>query len=121
MGRIIAGLAAGVAVFVLVLVALELLAHQISPRPGSGTTFAVVSAGYFLSALAGGHVAARLSRRRWAAWAIAALVLAGAIWSLFQLGHPLWMQIASVAAPLLGGAAAARLSEAPAHKSKDAA
>lgn len=118
MKRIVGGLAAGIGVFLLVLGAMEFLAHQIAPQTGSGTLLAIVAAAYFLSALAGGYVAARISRRSWAAWAIAGLVVTGAVLSLFQFPHPLWMQIASVAAPLLGGALAARLAGAPAMVAK---
>jgi MFS family permease len=110
MGRIIGGLATGVVVFLIVLGVIEFLAHQISPAEGSGTMLAIVAAAYLLSALAGGYVAAKISHRSWTAWAIAGIVVLGAIWSLFQYPQPLWMQIASVVAPLLGGAAAARLA-----------
>ena len=110
MKRIVGGMAAGIAAFVVVLGTMEFIAHQLAPRAGSGTMLAIVAAAYFLSAFVGGYLAARISGRSWTAWAIAALVAAGAIWSLFQFAHPLWMQIASVAAPLLGGALAARLA-----------
>jgi MFS family permease len=114
MGRIIGGLVAGLAVMLIVLGGSEFLAHQAAPKEGSGILLAIVAAAYFLSALAGGLVAARISQRRWAAWAIAGLVAFGAIWSLFQFPHPLWMQIAAVVAPLLGGFVAARLFDRPA-------
>ena len=110
MKRIVGGLAAGIVAFIAVLGAMEFLAHKLAPKAGSGAMLALVAAAYFLSAFAGGYLAARISNRRWAAWAIAAVVAAGAIGSLFQFPHPLWMQIASVVAPLLGGALAARLA-----------
>ena len=123
MGRIVGGLAAGIVVFLLVLGGMELLAHQVSPREASGSMLAIVAAAYFLSAMAGGYVAARVARRSWAAWAIALVVAAGAVWSLLQFSHPVWMQLASVVAPLLGGYVAVRLAgtPAPARASGDAA
>jgi cyanate permease len=113
MGRIIGGLAAGIVAFIVVLGSMEFLAHKLAAKAGSTAMMALVAAAYFLSAFAGGYLAARISNRSWTAWAIAALVAAGAIGSLFQFPHPLWMQIASVAAPLLGGALAARLARVP--------
>lgn len=113
MKRTIGGLAAGIAAFLVVLGSMEYLAHKLAPKAGSTAMLAIVAAAYFLSALAGGWLAARISNRRWAAWAIALLVAAGAIGSLFQFPHPLWMEIASVVAPLLGGALAWRLARAP--------
>jgi regulator of RNase E activity RraA len=107
MKRIIGGLAAGIVTLAVVQGGMELLAHQ---QAGSGAMLPIVAMGYFLSALAGGYLAARISGRNWAGWAIAALVAAGAVWSLLESSHPLWMQIASVAAPLLGGALAVRLA-----------
>lgn len=113
MKRTIGGLAAGIAAFLVVLASVEFLAHKLAPKAGSGAMLALVATAYFLSALVGGYLAARISNRSWAAWVIAALVAAGAIGSLFQFPHPLWMQIASVAAPLLGGALAVRLARVP--------
>jgi MFS family permease len=113
MKRIVGGLAAGVVAFIAVLGVMEFLAHKLAPKAGSGAMLAIVAVAYFLSALAGGYLAARISGRSWAGWAIAGLVAAGAVGSLFQFPHPLWMQIASVAAPLLGGALAVRLAAVP--------
>jgi cyanate permease len=110
MKRTIGGLAAGLATFLVVLGSLEYLAHKLAPKAGSTAMLALVAFAYFLSALAGGYLAARISNRSWTAWAVAAVVTAGAIGSLFQFPHPIWMQIASVAAPLLGGALAVRLA-----------
>jgi MFS family permease len=109
MGRVVGGIVAGILVFVALLAALEYLAHQISPAEGSLTMLAIVAGAYFVSALAGGVVAGRISRRAWAPWAIALLVLAGAVWTLFRMPQPVWMQIASVVAPLLAGFIASRV------------
>lgn len=113
MPRIIGGVIAGIVVFITMLTVLELIAHQLFPgarsAPSTGVLAFVVAA-YFLSALGGGIAAGRISRRHWTVWTIAVMVAAGAAYTLTTMAHPLWMQIASIAAPLLGGFAASRLS-----------
>ena len=113
--RIIMGILGGaVAVFVVV-GAIEYLAHLVFPVPSDSAqvpvaTQLVVLVAYFLGALVAGMVANRISGRSWTAWPIALLVAAGAIWSMFMIPHPQWMQVAAVVAPLLGGLAARRLA-----------
>jgi hypothetical protein len=110
--RTIFGIIAGVVIFVLTLVALEFIAHQLFPSRGGALStglLAFVALSYFLSALLGGVTAGRVSRVHWTVWVIALLVAAGAAYSLTTITHPLWMQIASIAAPLLGGLVASRL------------
>ena len=109
MGKVILGLLAGAIAFMAVLVALEWMAHQVSGPAGTTVMFAIVILAYFLSAFIGGFVAARISDRGWTAWAIAALVIAGVIWTIIETRIPLWMQIGSLVAPLLGGFLAHRL------------
>jgi hypothetical protein len=104
--RIIGGLVLGVAIFVGILLATEFAAHRIAPTKGSATQLVIVALAYFVSAAAGGALAAVVSRRAWAAWAIALLVTLGAVVTIVTMRQPLWMQIASVVAPLLGGLAA---------------
>lgn len=111
--RTIGGIIAGIIVFVVSLMLLELLAHQIfrtSPSgPADQGTLAFVAIAYFVSSLAGGMTAVKISGERWTAWLIALLVAAGAAYTLTSFPHPLWMQVASIVAPLLGGLAASRL------------
>ena len=109
--RTIGGIVAGVIVFVLTLVLMEWLAHLLFGAPGRimpAGMLAFVAFAYFLAAADGGVVAGRISDRHWAAWVIAILVAAGAAYTLTQLPQPLWMQIASIVAPLLGGLVASR-------------
>ena len=110
--RTIGGIVAGIIIFVITLTVLELAAHQLFPSQGpilpSGLLIFVATA-YFLSALAGGVTAGKISGVHWTAWVIALLVAAGAAYTLTTVTHPLWMQIASIAAPLLGGFVASRL------------
>ena len=110
--RTVLGIIAGIIVFVLTLVALEFVAHQLFPSRGGnmGTgLLAFVALCYFVSALLGGITAGRISRVHWTVWVIAILVAVGAAYSLTTISHPLWMQIASIVAPLLGGLVASRL------------
>ncbi len=110
--RTIGGIVAGIFVFVLTLMLLEFVAHQVFAKPGgspSGGMLAFVAVAYFLSALAGGLTAGKISGQHWTAWLIAILVAAGAGYALTTMPQPLWMQIASIVAPLLGGLVASRL------------
>jgi hypothetical protein len=50
---------------------------------------------------AGSSVAMLVSRRvRWTAWAAGAISLAGVVWSLIEIPHPLWMMVAGVVIPI---------------------
>jgi len=111
--KTVGGIVAGIVVFVVTLTVLELLAHQLFGSPSRNMPaglLAFVAFAYFLSAALGGGIAARISGQHWAAWVIAVLVAAGAAYTLTQLPQPLWMQIASVVAPLLGGLVASRFT-----------
>lgn len=110
MVRIVGGLVAGIVVFLGILVLFEFLARQASPRPSANALYAIVAAAYFLSALAGGLAAGLIARRIWPIWAIALLVMLGVLWTLAETGHPLWMQIASLLAPLVAGLAASAIA-----------
>lgn len=67
------------------------------------TAKAMVVGGWFLGALAGGLIAVRVAGWAWAGWIIALLVIAGGVANVVMIPHPLWMQIAAIAAPLLAG------------------
>jgi nitrate/nitrite transporter NarK len=111
--RTIGGTIVGIIIFVVVLALLEQMAHLIFPASGAERPpgmLAFVALAYFLSALAGGVVAARISGARWVSWVIAAIVAAGAAYTLTTTPHPLWMQIAAIVAPLLGGLVASRIA-----------
>ncbi|MCW3834614.1 hypothetical protein ACFQ1E_03895 [Sphingomonas canadensis] len=65
---------------------------------------AMIAGGYFLGALTGGLIAVRIAGGwGWAGWIVAALVLAGGAAAALLVPQPLWMQIATGVAPLLGG------------------
>lgn len=111
--RTVAGIIVGIVVFVATLMVMEYAAHQMfrtSPAgPLPNGMYAFVALAYFLSAFVGGLMAVKISRERWTAWLIAILVAAGAVYSLVTLAQPMWMHVASVVAPLLGGLVATRV------------
>lgn len=118
--RTVLGILAGVVLAFVVMMAMEMVSYAAFPPPAgldpsdpedvrqivasaSLAAMAWVVFGWFVSAVAGGWLARRLSRRDWAGWVIAGLIAVGGIANVFMIPHPLWMQIAAVAAPLLGG------------------
>ena len=103
-GAIIAGLAA---VFATVII-LELIAVQLFPTAAGAASMPVgaqifVVVAWFMGAFVGAVVAGWIARAVWAVWVIAALVALCAIIAMFMIQHPVWMQIATVVAPFLGG------------------
>jgi hypothetical protein len=126
MVRIIGGIVAGAIVAVATIMLVEMIGHLIFPLPddlalgdpevvaGPSPTMPVaaqfiVVLAWFGGALAGGYVAKRICYRWWAAWAIAALVAAAGVVNVMMIPHPVWMQIAAVIAPLVGGLLAGHL------------
>ncbi len=126
MWRVVLGILAGAVAAIGIISIIEAIGHAIYPPPPGAamTTPDAVAAyiaaaptmalafppiGWFSGAAIGGWLARVISRRSWAGWGIAALVLAGGIINLFLVPAPLWMQIAAVAAPLSGGWAATRM------------
>ena len=79
----------------------EQMAALVRGLPRGALAFVV--AAWFVGALVGGAVAAIISRRRWTAWLIAALVGLASIMTIFMIPHPEWMQVSALIAPLLGG------------------
>ncbi|MEG3124511.1 hypothetical protein [Sphingomonas sp. GB1N7] len=73
----------------------------------------MVVLGWTIGAFGGAWLALRVSDWRWAGWIIALLVAAAGIANILALPHPLWMQIAAIAAPSIGGLAASRLHHKP--------
>lgn len=127
--RTVLGIVAGVLLAFAVLIGLEMAGHAAMPPPAGLdpskpedlkqmvaaaplAAKAWVVFGWFVAALAGGWLARRLSGKGWAGWIIAGLILLGGIANIMMIPHPLWMQIAAVAAPLLAGAIVMRLPSA---------
>jgi len=124
--RTILGIFAGVVVAFVVLMGLEMAGHAVMPPPAgldpadpedvkqmvasaSMAAKAWVVFAWFAAVLVGGWAARRLSRKGWAGWVIAGLIVLGGVANIMMIPHPLWMQIAAVAAPLLGGWIVTRL------------
>lgn len=124
--RTILGIVAGVVVAFVVLMGLEMAGHAAMPPPAgldpadpedlkqmvasaSLAAKAWVVFAWLAAVVAGGWVARRLSRKSWAGWVIAGLIVLGGVANIMMIPHPLWMQIAAVAAPLLGGWIVTRL------------
>ncbi|GAA0650398.1 hypothetical protein [Brevundimonas lenta] len=118
--RIILGILAGVAVAMVLVICLELAGHAVFPPPAGldpldkadqarliammplGAALTVVNA-WLLGSWGGAAVAGLISRRMWPGWVIAALIACGGLYTVLTIPHPLWMQVAAVAAPLIGG------------------
>ena len=58
---------------------------------------------WFAGGLSGALVAKLIARSAWAAWIVAALIAAYVVLNTFVLPLPAWMQVLSIAAPLIGG------------------
>jgi hypothetical protein len=125
--RTIGGILAGVVAAFAAIWCVEMVGHILYPIPSDVTlndgarlgAFILsmpvgaqlfVLAAWLLGALAGGLVAALISRQRWTAWLIAGLVAVAGLINIFWLPHPELLQIGSVVAPLLGGLLASQLA-----------
>jgi len=126
MVRVVLGIVIGVAVAMASIFVVEAIGHLLYPPPVGADmkapdavaayiataplmALAFPPIGWLLGAAVGGWAARHITRRHWAGWVVALVVLAGGIINLFLIPAPLWMQIAAIAAPLLGGLIATRL------------
>ena len=113
----------GVATAMLTITLVELIGHYAYPVPAGANmrdpnivaeyiataptgALAIVAVGWFLGAALGGWTALRIARWAPASWIIAALIAVGGIVNATQIPAPLWLQLATVLAPALGGFAA---------------
>ena len=123
--RTLAGVAAGIAVAIVLMMIVEAVGNALFPPPAldlnnpdspaflpfMNQLFPIL--GWFLAAVAGGWLAIQTSARQWAAWLVAASVLVGEILD-FALGrHALWVMIVGVVAPVLGAWVAQKLPGRP--------
>jgi hypothetical protein len=119
MVRTLAGVAAGIAIAIILMMLTEALGNALFPPPAldlnnpeapSALPFAnqlFPILGWFIASLAGGWLAIQISSRERTAWLVAASVLVGELLD-FSLGHhAVWVMIVGVLAPLL----AARLAQ----------
>lgn len=125
--RQVGGVVAGLVLAMLVILAIEGAGHAVFP-PGPGADLAdplqrqtfmdsvplaaklTVLLGWFLAALLGGWLADRIARRGLAGYVVATLIVAGGVWTMVELPHPLWMQVGGVLLPFAGAWAAERLA-----------
>jgi hypothetical protein len=103
------GVAIGLAVGIGVILGMRWLGmHYAIPQdfvPGTNPSPQAITIGsWALGALAGGVVAVRIAGTPISGWIIALLAIGFALTQSLIAPHPLWMQIAAVAAPLLAGA-----------------
>lgn len=75
-----------------------------------------VAGGWFLGTLAGAVTAGLIARSAAACWIVTALVALSGIWNAIEIPHPLWMDVAAVLAPALGGLIAHHLVRGRLHK-----
>ena len=125
--RKILGVIAGVVALGIVVWVVEAVSHTIWPMPTGvdptdpkqlatvmdlvplAAKVAVVVA-WFLGALAGAWVGTKVAQWPVAGWIVVAIGVCFGVMTLFMIPHPLWMQVAAVAAPLAGGWVATKLA-----------
>lgn len=113
MARRILGTVAGVIVAMLVVGVMDYVSRMLAPdaaaMPAQGfaavptTSKVVMTLGWLLATLIGSFIAVRIARWVPAVWVVAGLIVAACLYNGFTIpGVPLWMQIASVIAPVIG-------------------
>jgi hypothetical protein len=123
--RKVLGVLAGIVAAMVTITLCEFLSHAIAPQapapmddPAALATYVermpdtlkgLVVLGWFLGALVGGFVALRITGWSRATWFVAGAIALGGVFNALQLPSPVWMQIATVLAPALGGALALHL------------
>lgn len=129
MARKIIAVILGVVVANAVIMLLDMIGHQVYPVPADldptdleafgiyveslpTGAFLFVLAGWGLGALFGGTLAAIVARVQPMLFVaiIGGLVLAGTIWTLFQIPHPMWFSITGILVVIVMTAAAGRLA-----------
>ena len=127
MGRLIAGIVAGILSALVTIVAIEMIRQAVYPPPAGINinshrqmsayilgmpvgAHALIAFAWFAGAADGGFVAALISRRYWTTWLIAVLTIGVAVANVAFYDHPLILQFAALGAPLLGGLVASILA-----------
>lgn len=129
--RRILGLCVGLMVAVGIVAAGEWIGHALYPPPPDGVNLqdraaleayikslpagaiAAVLVSWAAGAFGGGAVAAFVTQRRSAAWAIGGAMLLAGIAQMIAIPHPLWFMVMSVPATLLPAWLAGRLFAKP--------
>ena len=133
MGKVL-GVIAGLVAMLVISIAVQMLGPIVHPVPtgmeakeamaawvATATVPAhlITAAAWLLGALGGGWLALRISSWAAAAWIVAVLDVAMALAQTLRADYPVWMQVAAVVAPLLGGWLAMRLAPGGAGDSID--
>jgi hypothetical protein len=120
MGRLILGILAGIVAAFAAIWAVEMVHHLVYPVPRGVTLtdtaglaryiesmtltqMLFIAAGWLVGAAVGGIVAWSIARREAALWTVAGLVALAGIANILYVSHPLFLQLSSVVAPLIGG------------------
>nr|WP_295665781.1 hypothetical protein [Sphingomonas sp.] len=128
--RRILGITLGMMMAIAVIWAFELVVQSLYPMPDSWQTASrgdvaaimgdmplgeklIVVCGWFAGAFCGAWLALRICDWRAAGWVVPAVLIVAGIANLIALPHPLWMQVATFLAPMLGGVAASRFHRKP--------
>lgn len=73
----------------------------------------IVAAGWLVAPFGGAWLCLRIGDRASGGWIVTGVFLTAGLYEQVSLPHPLWMQLCSVALPLLGGWLAQRLHTKP--------
>ena len=112
--RTLAGIVAGLLLAITIIMTTEAIGHRVFPLPenhdlNSGSAMSLPTAtllvpvlGWFLAALAGSWLAARIARKHVAGYVVGGVVLAATIANFVMITHPVGIVVAGVAAVLAG-------------------
>jgi hypothetical protein len=120
MGRTIGGVVLGIVAAFATIWAIEMVHHLLYPVPSgvrltdhdglaryigamSLPQMLFIAGGWLAGAFVGGMIAAKIARRISALWIVAGVVALAGIANILYVAHPLFLQIAAVAAPVIGG------------------
>jgi hypothetical protein len=113
--RTLGGIVAGLAAAVVLMMVTESIGYRVAPAPGwvdlpggedphpSFLSLLFQPLGWFLGALVGGWVSIRISDQAWTTWAVAGVVLLAAVANFLFLPLPVWLIVAGLVLPALGG------------------
>lgn len=113
--RTLGGIVAGLAAAVVLMMVTEAIGYRVAPPPGwvdlpgaedpqqSFLSLLFQPLGWFLGALVGGWLAIRISDEARTTWAVTGVVLLAAVVNFLFLPLPVWLIVAGIVLPLLGG------------------
>jgi hypothetical protein len=120
------GVVAGIVTAIVCVIAIEAVCHMLFPPPPGinledpadlarlmdvmpTAALAIVAAGWFVGSLAGAAVANAAARQSNPGWIVALVMIAGAVWTMVTIPHPLWMWAAGLLLPLVAAWLAQRM------------